>query len=218
MKNWIPPILLLVAGCSNPHLDINRGVETAKVPVVETSRLTYDLRVDAGNRLPESQTHALGEYLGSIGVAYGDRIGIDDPSAAGAAERRQAIAQVVARYGLLLDGTAPVTTGNVPSGTVRVVVTRTRATVPGCPDWSGSSQYEPDAAVFSNYGCATRGNLAEMIADPNDLVAGKSYSGSDGFTASSAIDRHRAGPATAAAAAPTGGAGGSTGGIVSRGN
>ncbi len=199
MKSKISPILLLlVAGCSNPHLDLNRGVETVKVPVVETSKMTYDLRLGSGSTLPAGQARALDEYLGSIGIAYGDRISVDDPSPVGAAERRQAIAEVVARYGLLLDGTTPVTTGSVPPGTVRVVVTRARATVPGCPDWSRSSAYEPDAAVSSNYGCAVRGNLAEMIADPNDLIVGKSYSGSDGFTASSAIDRRRAGPAPAA--------------------
>ena len=212
MKSKISPILLLlVAGCSNPHLDLNRGVETAKVPVVETSKMTYDLRLGSGSTLPAGQARALDEYLGSIGIAYGDRISVDDPSPVGAAARRQAIAEVVARYGLLLDGTTPVTTGTVPAGTVRVVVTRTRATVPGCPDWSRSSAYDPDAAVSSNYGCAVRGNLAEMIADPNDLIVGKEYQGADGATVSSAIDRWRASPSPAGGGPSNGSNGASRG-------
>lgn len=192
MKNRISPLLLLlVAGCTHPNLVPNRSVETVKVPVVETSRMTYDLRLGANNQLPEHQARALAEYFGSIGVAYGDRVSVDDPSPVGAAERRQAIGQILARYGLLLDGTTPVTTGSVPPGTVRVVVTRARAFVPNCPDWSRPSEYEPEAAAWSNYGCAVRGNLAEMIADPNDLIVGKAYAGADGQAASSAIGEYR---------------------------
>ena len=203
MKIAISPILLLlVAGCSNPHLDVNRGVESNKMPVVETSRMTYDLRLGAGGR-SEPQLRALDEYLTSIGVAYGDRVGVDDPSPLGAGERRRAVADVVARHGLLLDDTAPVTTGGVPTGTVRIVVTRARATLPGCPDWSQSAVYEPDAAVSSNYGCAINGNLAEMVADPNDLIVGKAYSGADGQTGASAIGAYRGRPSRSAPAAGT---------------
>jgi pilus assembly protein CpaD len=129
-------LLLLAAGCSNPHLAINRGVDTTKAPVVQVTSTAYDLRVGPGGRLSGEQVRALDEYLGSIGLAYGDRVGIDDPSAAGGAERREAVAQVVARHGLLLDETVPVTAGTVVPGVLRVVVTRARASVPGCPDWS----------------------------------------------------------------------------------
>lgn len=191
MKFRLWSVLLLTAGCSNPHLDINRSVESRKVPVVETSRMTYDLRLGAGSDRSDAQLGALDEYFRSIGVAYGDRISVDDPSQLGAASRRQAIAEIVARYGLLLDEATPVTTGSVPVGSVRVVITRTRASVPGCPDWSGSSVYDPDASVSSNYGCATRSNIAAMVADPNDLIVGKSHSGGDGQTGASAIGAYR---------------------------
>lgn len=205
MKRLILLLSALAAtGCSDPNFAGNSGVETAKAPTVRTSRLTYDVHFGPGNRLPDAQARALDQYLASIGVAYGDRIAVDDPMRPGTAERRQAIADIVGRYGLLLDGVVPVTTGNLPAGTVRVVVTRARAVVEACPDWSRPSEYEPDAAILSNFGCAVRGNLAEMIADPNDLVVGKAYDGADGQTAASALGAYRnpAAKAGASAAGP----------------
>ena len=42
------------------------------------------------------------------------------------------VAQIASRYGLLLSDEAPVTGSPVAPGTVRIVVSRTRASVPGC--------------------------------------------------------------------------------------
>ncbi|HWI87344.1 MAG TPA: CpaD family pilus assembly lipoprotein, partial [Sphingomonas sp.] len=47
------------------------------------------------------------------------------------------------------------------------------ATVPGCPDWS-DGEINPGETMAANFGCATQMNLAAMIADPQDLVSGKS--------------------------------------------
>jgi pilus assembly protein CpaD len=82
-----------------------------------------------------------------------------------------------------------VTTGEVSPGSVRIVVSRTTASVPGCPNWEGPDRL---STTSSNYGCAMNSNLAAMIADPNDLVLGQTGSGtSDPTTASRAIRTHR---------------------------
>jgi pilus assembly protein CpaD len=72
----------------------------------------------------------------------------------------------------MLADRAPVTAGPIAPSTIRVVVTRTSASVPNCPDYS--RQYLPDvsASTTSNYGCATNSNLAAMVANPADLVRG----------------------------------------------
>jgi pilus assembly protein CpaD len=195
------PILLCalaLAACSDPRLKPNPTVESVKQPLVHTTQLAYDVRFDGRNRLHDPQ--ALDDYLASIRVAYGDRISVDDPIAPGAEARRQEVAAVVARHGLLVQATAPVSTGPVAPGTARVVVTRTRAAVPNCPDWSRPSNPESEASTSSNFGCAINGNLAEMIADPNDLLSGKAYAGADGDTASKAIGTHRGKAVTGAGA------------------
>lgn len=192
---------LSLAACAQSGTVANRTVESVKVPVVEQSMLAYDVAFDARNRLAAGQAQALTEYLASIGVAYGDRISLDDRGGTGVTQRRAAVAEVVARRGLLLESSAPVSARPLAPGMARVVIVRARAYVPGCPDWSRPSEVEVEASAMSNFGCATRGNLAEMIADPNDLVVGKSYSGGDGQTGASAIGAYR-NPASRSAPAP----------------
>ena len=53
------------------------------------------------------------------------------------------------------------------------VVAGGAATVPGCPDWS-DGDVNAGEGMAHNFGCATQMNLAAMIADPQDLVHGKS--------------------------------------------
>ncbi len=168
----------------------NRSFDTVKSPVVTSNQLAYDIPVYSGG-LGSTGAKALDDWLSSIRLGYGDRVTIDDPDAYGSAERRAAVAEVVGRYGLLLDQTAPVTRGTIPAGTMRVVVTRSEAHVDGCPDWDRTSQPELEASTMSNFGCATQSNLAAMIADPNDLVGGKTYAGSDANTAVKAVNTWR---------------------------
>src|SRR3546814_10131915 len=77
---------------------------------------------------------------------------------------------MVERRGLLLSDTAPVTTGEVPADSLRIVVTRASASVQGCPDWSTKSSINFNNATSSNYCCATNSNPDAMVVDANDLI------------------------------------------------
>lgn len=169
---------------------VNRSYDTVKVPTVSYSQLVYDVPAYSGG-IGDAGAKALGDWFGMIQLAYGDRVTVDDPNPYGSAERRASVGEVVGRYGLLLDQTAPVSRGAVPTGSIRVIVMRSSARVDNCPDWSRLSQPEISASTMSNFGCAHETNLAAMIADPNDLVAGKPYSGADANTAVKAIDLWR---------------------------
>jgi pilus assembly protein CpaD len=72
---------------------------------------------------------------------------------------------------------APVTPGYVNAGMARVIVTRAVASVPGCPDWSTTSETNWRNATSSSFGCAVNGNLAAMVADPEHLVRGAEGTG-----------------------------------------
>ncbi|MFC3711965.1 CpaD family pilus assembly protein [Sphingoaurantiacus capsulatus] len=178
--------LALLAAC----MPDNRSVNTMKAPEIARSSFAFDVRFSDTDSLPADQAAALEQWLGAVGVAYGDRIGVDDPIAAGAVSRRAAIAGVVARFGLLVQDTAPVTAA-LPAGTARVVITRTQVSVPDCPDWRRPSNPTTGNSSMSNYGCASVSNLAAMIADPNDLIDGQTYTGADGHTTSKAINVYR---------------------------
>ena len=70
------------------------------------------------------------------------------------------------------------------------VVTADRAMVPNCPNWK-SAGLDSGALTDTNYGCAINSNLAAMVADPLDLVHGKSSDETDTNSAVRAIKAWR---------------------------
>lgn len=163
---------LALAGCGG--MPANRGLESTKQPVVARSNFALDVRADAGGlSIPEQQR--LSGWFEALDLRYGDRVAIDDPMASAAT--RDAVARLASRHGLLLSDGAPVTPGYVAPGNIRVVVTRSVASVPGCPDWSEKSDMNYNNATSAGYGCAINGNLAAMVANPEDLIAGQTGTG-----------------------------------------
>ncbi len=102
------------------------------------------------------------------------------------------VARIAGQYGMLVSDGAPVTTGVVQPGAVRVVVSRRRAEVPGCPNWSVPAQPNFQNRSMSNYGCALNSNLAMQVANPEDLLHGREGSGvGDAMTGAKAIQFYR---------------------------
>ena len=130
-----------------------------------------------------------GMLLADFGLSYGDTVFVDgDYSGAARAD----VERIAGNYGLTVASGAPVTAGVVAPGSVRVVVSRTEAFVPGCPNWSVIAQPNYNNRTMSNLGCAVNSNLAAMVADPNDLVQGREGSGmSDALTGSKAVGMYR---------------------------
>ena len=148
----------------------NTSLYSVKQPVVERSNYTLDLASNAsGLSVPEMAR--LNDWFETIGLAYGDRIAIDDPMASPAVV--EDVAAVASRYGLLVSHGAPVTEGYVDPGNVRVVVTRSMAHVPGCPDWSDKGMTTLGNETSDGFGCAINSNMAAMIANPEHLLEGE---------------------------------------------
>ena len=92
---------------------------------------------------------------------------------------------------------APVTAGVVQPGSVRVVVSRRRAVVPNCPNWSRPSETDFNNRSMSNYGCSMNANLAAMVANPEDLIHGQEGTGiGDTATGAKAVQFYRTTPPT----------------------
>ncbi|MXP47253.1 pilus assembly protein CpaD [Altererythrobacter luteolus] len=167
----------------------NRSLESVKQPVVERTNYTFDVRANQGG-LAISEQKRLADWFEAMDLRYGDRVAIDDPMASGAT--REAISKLAGRHGILISDGAPVTAGYVDPGNVRVVLTRSTASVPGCPDWSAKSDMNYANATSPGYGCAINGNLASMVANPEDLVTGQKGTGQTVVTTSSkAIGSYR---------------------------
>ncbi|MEH6828138.1 CpaD family pilus assembly protein [Parasphingorhabdus sp.] len=168
----------------------NRSVYSERQPVVSKSNFVLDLSAGNGG-LSTAEQNRLSGWFDALELGYGDRVSIDDPAYSTSAVAKAAVETIVAEYGLLVSETAPVTEGNVPAGLMRIVVTRTSASVPGCPDFSHRSHTDFQARTSANYGCGTNGTLAAMIANPEDLVRGQAADGEDQAQASKAIRAYR---------------------------
>ena len=170
----LAPALTLAVCVSLSGCATNRGLESLNQPVVSRTNYTLDV-ASYGGGVPLAEQRRLAGWFETLDLRYGDRISVDDPGADGAS--REAVAAIAARYGLLVGEDAPVTTGQIAPGTVRVVVSRSSATVPNCPNWSAKSDTNLNNATYPNYGCAVNSNLAAMVADPEHLLHGAKGSG-----------------------------------------
>lgn len=183
-----------LSGCTTAMADQpSAGLAAVNVPVIARADYVFDAAAPEGF-LPPQEAARLDAWFRNLGLGYGDSVHV----AGGYNDNARADVQRIAgQYGMLVQPGAPVTAGAVAPGVVRVVVARTQATVPGCPNWSELASPNFENRTMPNYGCAVNGNLAAMVANPQDLVFGREGSGvSDASTASRAIGVYRTAPPT----------------------
>lgn len=178
----------------------NGSLNSVNQPVVERNNYTLDLMAStSGLTVPEQAR--LRDWFETLDVGYGDRISIDDPLASPAV--REDVAAVAGRYGLMLETGAPVTVGYVDPGNVRVVVTRSTAHVPNCPNWSDHANGNLGNNTSPGYGCSVNSNLAAMIANPEHLLEGAEGTGDTVVMSSTkAIESYRDSAPTGAGGLP----------------
>ncbi len=151
----------------------NRSVDSVHQPVVSHAAYTFDVQAGADGALAASEARRLDDWFVSIGLGYGDQVAIATGSGYYGPAVREGIADVVARHGLLVGEDSSAVAGAAPEGSVRLIVRRAMAYVPGCPDWRMKAESNMDLATSSNFGCGVNGNWAAMVANPEDLVRGQ---------------------------------------------
>ncbi len=180
-------LALGLAGCGG--MPTNTGLTSVKQPVVERTNMTFDVNTTPGG-LPVSEQQRLNGWFSTLDLRYGDRISIENPGQNPAVT--SAVRDLAGRYGLMLADTAPITPGMIQPGQARVVITRSTASVPGCPDWTAKSDMNYNNGLSPGYGCAVNSNLAAMVADPQDLLEGKKGSAESVIaTSNKAISTYR---------------------------
>lgn len=184
----VPALSGCLATAQDKHPNPARGLMSVNQPVVSRTDYALDLAT-AGDSLPSTEEARLDAWFRSLQLGYGDSIFVDNLSSDGA---RNDVARIAGRYGMLLSDGSPVTNGAVHPGMTRVVVSRTRASVPGCPNWSVPAQPNFENATMSNFGCSVNSNLAAMVANPEDLIHGRESGGiGNTDTATKAVDTYR---------------------------
>jgi pilus assembly protein CpaD len=177
---------VVLSGCSTSDNQGNMTLNSVAQPVVERQNFAIDLASSAnGLSYPEQQR--LAGWFETMNLKYGDRVALDGAVIDQAVQDQ--VSAIAARYGILLSAGAPVTDGFVNPGTVRVVVSRTRAYVPDCPNWTDKAQGN---GTSSGFGCAINSNFAAMVADPEHLLHGATGTGETVVMSSTkAIDSYR---------------------------
>lgn len=182
-------LTVAVAGCQHSPYDApDRGVAAVNEPIVARSDYVIDVAAPGG-ALDISEAARLDAWFRNLQLRYGDAVYVDGDYSPMA---RGEIARIAGQYGLLVSPGAPVTTGQVAPGGLRVIVSRTVASVPGCPNWDRLAQPNYNNRTMPNFGCAVNSNLAAMIANPEDLIHGREGSGvGDSLTTTRAIRAYR---------------------------
>ena len=190
-------LALPLAACNSPSADMNRSLESVRQPVVQRNSFVFDVSTLPGGGLAVSEQRRLLGWLEALDLGYGDRISLDDPLDSD--QTRSAVESVAGRFGVLLADLSPVTEGAVAPGTARIVVNRSEASVPGCPDWSAKIDNKLSNATSPGYGCAVNGNMAAMVANKEDLVRGARSTGMTVIMSNNkAIQAYRAAPPSGA--------------------
>lgn len=185
-------LMLLTGGCMGHG---QPTLESTHQPVVSQKDYALDLAL-SGGQLAADEDRRLDGWARNLRLGYGDRVTVEDPAGEGPGAYRQ-VAEVIGRYGLLLGQPSGIAQSPVAPATIRVIVTRARAVVPGCPDLRSDTSPDLEGNTSSDYGCAVNRNLAAMVANPNDLVRGADGPATtDPATGSRAVNALRAAPPT----------------------
>lgn len=179
-----------LAGCAGSLGTTNTSMYSVHQPVVERTNYAIDLNSN-GDALSSTDQSRLAEWFDALQLGYGDRVSVDYGQNYTSKAMANSVSRLAADHGVLISDVAPVTTGDVAPGMVRVIVTRSKASVPTCPDFTTDHDRNYNASNHSNYGCATNSNLAAMIADPEDLVRGRENKRLDSNSGKNAVNTYK---------------------------
>jgi pilus assembly protein CpaD len=151
----------------------NRSVDSVRQPVVSQSAYTFDVQAGSSGGLSAAEALRLNDWFVSIGLGYGDDVAVVTEGGYYSPAVRDDVAAVVARHGLLVSEDSSAVAGTAPAGGIRLIVRRSTARVPGCPDWRSKQETNMSLPTSSNFGCGVNSNWAAMVANPEDLVRGQ---------------------------------------------
>ena len=185
---------LVLAGCSS-------GDDTTLAPMVQPKQLKVDYTelkqpvdfVHGSAKLATGEGDRLRAFLTSSGITPDDHVYLEAASDDRlAAQRIGTLSRELDQRGIGAK-VLPASERDVGVDSLLVKVERYVVTLPNCPDWTKSPYADHQNEVASNYGCATVTDFGLMVADPRDLVVGRTLGPAEGDPAIAAIERYRAG-------------------------
>lgn len=186
--------------------------DTIKRNSVALHHITHDVAFSGdATGLTDAQAEDIDRFLARSMAGYGDTFAIDAGEDRVSASRREALVSYLRARGLVVSAEPAVYGASLTSGTVRLILNRYVVTPPPCPDWRHPTNPDFNNQPSGNFGCATQTNLGLMVANPRDLVDGKSLGTTDAENAAKAVQNYREGKVKELESVSTGSSNGSSG-------
>lgn len=196
LAHSIIAIGLLGAAACTPTQSYWSEAQAKKENRVEPVRLQHDVRFANGAQLSAIEMAQLDDFIARHDIGYGDRVYVltdtknaNDP----AGQRSTTVLKYMSAHGVKV---AVLPSVEAQPGLVRIVVNRYVVVPPNCPDWSKPTTADYSNTAMSNLGCANTANLGLMVADPRELVQGRTAGAADGEGSVLAVQRYRTGKIT----------------------
>jgi len=199
--------LLLLSACDlrlNEHvMKARENHDLRQANRVDLVQFKHQIKFDGGRDVPsDAEYDRFDEFVNAINLGYSDEVVLRGS----ARQRRAALAAYLERLGLPVTiKTDPGTPEERASNTVDVAVSRYVVTPPACPNWSNFDGDENRNTPGSNYGCAVDSSLGYMVANPRDLVQGRTMGPALGVPLIEAQRRYQTGTVKTPASTGTGG-------------
>jgi pilus assembly protein CpaD len=163
--------LALLAACAprSTGLRDNAEAETIHKASVAFQQSVHPLTV-TGDALSTEETAALDAFVSTMGLSYADRITLQLGDSVKAESWRKILNSALGRHGLSVSAVQ----AGPGFGTTRAQLVIDRATMqlPDCGKHDQPFIMNWKNEKMHNFGCASRNNLASMIANPADIVGG----------------------------------------------
>ena len=208
---------MVVAGCTkdyNPVTHVDNTLHYGawqQIPLrakasAETLTLDHQVSFEAGSAgLSPVEQLQLQAFLEQLGAGVTERIevtalrGADDDGVA--AGRLRTLVAELARYGLEANVTATSPAqSEAEAEQVRIAVLHTVVMIPDC----GVEQPERNKRPEFQLGCTNEANLANMLADPRDLVQGREFGPGESTVLGASVSRYKSDKVKALKAESTG--------------
>ncbi len=181
---------LLLAGCAPPVAEWS-DTQAPKQIRVDVVKLQHAAAFVPGSaELAGGEAESLAAFLDQAEVTADDHVYFEPARGDKLAAAR--IGKLTHEIGTR--GLGAVTLPAAPTDTtdqMMVFVERYVVTLPDCPNWTKPPFGDHSNTMPSNYGCADANNLALMVADPRDLVIGRTLGPAEGNPAVYGYSRYR---------------------------
>jgi pilus assembly protein CpaD len=187
-------LVFAVAGCTPPTAewsDLGTIPNKLRVDYVRFQHATAFAPGSA--KLADGEAQSLAAFLDQAEVTPDDHVYFEVAHDDGlSASRISELSHEMSQRGIGAT-TLPASPSEVAADHMIVLVERYVVTPPNCPNWTKPAYGDHSNTMPSNFGCADATNLGLMVADPRDLVIGRSPGPPQGDPALAGYDRYVAG-------------------------